>query len=115
MVTKKLKQRKQEPYKYRFCLHLPTTDNNSQLIPRENIEAAFNEIEKKFGGYTTSNYIGFPSWIGYWVDPRDGIAYPDYIYIIYVDVEETKCKDALKFLNNSEKNTWKYLTNMKYT
>ena len=87
------------PYKNRFCLHLPTLDNDGNLIPREDIRRAFNEIKNKFGGYTTSSHIGYPTWFGFWRSPK-GEEYLDYIYIIFVDVEDGKMDDALSFFED---------------
>lgn len=77
---------KQVIYRNRFVIHLPTLDNDGKKIKLSLIQRAFKELERHFGGYTTSSYTGYPNYIGVYRSP-DGTSYTDYIYIVYVDVE----------------------------
>ena len=87
----------QRIYRYRFIIHLPTLDNDGNPIPLQNIERAFLDLRKRFGGYTTSSYVGYPNYQGYYCAP-DGTTYTDYVYLIYVDVEDSqRVAAAVKF------------------
>jgi hypothetical protein len=88
---------KQAVYRHRFVIHLPTLDNDGNKINLSLIQRAFNELKRHFGGYTTSSYIGYPNYAGFYRSP-DGTSYTDYIYIIYVDVEDSQiAASAIKF------------------
>lgn len=76
-------------YRNRFVIHLPTLDNDGKKINLSHIQRAFKELGRRFGGYTTSSYTGYPNYIGFYRGP-DGKSYTDYIYIIYVDVENDR-------------------------
>jgi len=88
---------KQIFYRYRFVIHLPTLDNDGNKIAPSLIQKAFGDLRRHFGGYTTSSYAGYPSYTGFYSGP-DGKSYTDYIYIIYVDVEDSeKVNKATEF------------------
>ena len=90
---------RQRVYKYRFEIHLPTLDNDGRPIPLEQILQAFSDLRSRFTGFTTSSYVGFPNWFG-WYRAPDGQEYWDNIYLVYVDVEDRQVTDAISYFQD---------------
>ena len=87
----------QSVYRHRFVIHLPTLDNDGNKIPLRLIQQALDELAERFHGYTTSSYIGYPTYLGFFLT-EDGQEFYDYIYVIYVDVEDSrKMASAISF------------------